>query len=414
MFYFIVSVSIIIIGVLLFNTNRIIKSLYQFNDAMKSLINKQSLDIEELAKKTSYIVEKIDLDEKKQQIKPFERVVKENNSYIDKMKGYFSQDNTISFRTTIWDINSLKCNNIKEEIKQKFYILFFNALEENKLNIKDLLVVSDYSHNHSTIFNINFKILNYRYIGDDRYTSVADIELTLKDGSKKLIEIDSYNYRYDIDYFDIENKNDYIKDIHFFDALKLTFNSFEYFEEFDGIYPYWNFEDNLSTVTINELKYYMSLVLKKNNVRFSYVFDRKFLDFKVELIDPSWSLIGTDYLIIKDDEEFNKLIEKYKMPDSNDLDSIFINAMHMFYWYDYFCSDYDEDNEIKYKTKAIEIIKELSEKKHPYACLIMGVLYNDGIFFLKNIQKSKEYLEKAYEYGFKTQSVKVWNDFGYE
>ncbi len=56
----------------------------------------------------------------------------------------------------------------------------------------------------------------------------------------------------------------------------------------------------------------------------------------------------------------------------------------------------------------------LKKKDYPYALLILGVLHYDGKYVLKNIEKSKEYITRAYNSGFEKQAIRVWNDLNYQ
>lgn len=406
MFYAIVGV-IVFIGIGIFYVSKNInKELMQVNSAIKELLLKVDKYLSLNNKEENDDDETIQI--KNTNIKQYTEELPKKDLYMLKMQGYFSQFHYITLDSLNWKIDRLESKNIHDKVKKEFYMLFMNALQKNNIKLIDLMIKKEHSP-FPTLYRIDFKILDYHYIDFDRYTAVANIELPMIDGSKKIIEIDSFGVRYDVDYFEIDKKYYKKTDIHFFEALKLTYNDFEYESIFPYDKPYWN-EDNTLTFSINELQDIYSVILLRQNVLLNTLFEKDLLDFNCSIHDKSWSITNSKFYILDDiTEQRKEFIEKYENPDINNLDRRFISAINIYYELINNISYNKPDG--YYQMEAIKLLTELAENKHAYSCLIMGVIYYDGLYVLKNINKSKEYLTKAFEYGFKTQSIKVWNDF---
>ena len=386
-----------------FLTNSLNEYIQRF-DNYSTKIDIISTNIHELNKKVL-------TPESKKNFLPFKKEAYQYDSYMEKMRGYFSQRNIYPKKSLHWKIEKLSSDDIHEYVKKAFYINFIEALNDNQIDLYDLKIEEEYSP-FPTVYYVNFKLLDYEYKHYECFESIGSIELTLKNNSKKVIKMKSYYDRL-TEYYEKEDEYD---TIHFFDALKKSYKEFSY-ETTDSRDILFT-GDNRFTFVINELFSYYHYILQDKNIVFRADVEEK--SFSARVASPIWSLTTNSFYLLSGEEYDKKekeLIEEYENINSSDLNTKFIRAINIFY--EILKLDYKEnfnvyEQDTYYQDTAIEIFYELEKKDYPYALLILGVLHYDGKYVLKNIEKSKEYITRAYNSGFEKQAIRVWNDLNYQ
>ena len=366
----------------------------------------------------------------KKPAKPFSQKAKmyrdgNQPSFMQKYRGYIYQPKIFFKYGWFWDIEDLPSEDIHSYVKKGFLISFMQMLKDNNLNLLDLKIESTYAgYGPHEVYYIVFKILDYEYEEWDKWRSEANIELTLKDGETKKVMMESY-FNDLTDYYD---SGEY-EIIHFFDALKKSYYTFEVTDGIRYVSDFYEAKPSESkyAFSINDLYNHYNKVYTNNNIE---LFGQKIslldewygklkeaYDYP-SIIDEQWSILPEEdnkVYVLDSYEEYKEkeeeLFEKYNNESDENLDHRFICASINFY--DAWKLSGREDEQ-KYIDKAITLWRDLADKNHPYSLLIMGILYFDGKYVLKDIEKSKECLRKAYDYGFREQSVKVWNDFNYQ
>lgn len=328
----------------------------------------------------------------------FPRPEEKFDTYMKNMEGYFSQHSLINKEDIIYKMLGLEIEDEVEYEKITLYLNFINSLYSKGLDFSELHLEKLNGNYTDEVLYAEVKILNRDH---NEYEVIYTIEINLKDKTKVELETSLFH----------EIGNDYYNEDedYFCQSFFEEFNKFSYKNK--SINNYYEKEKKSFKIFEKEFNYYMRKVLLILNIREESYSKNNYTS---RINDKMWTIAPYSpiYFLSKEKYyiELNKFCENYKQ--KNDLDGRFINAINIYYEYVNKPWDISDNNNSKFI--AVDIFKELADKQHPYSNLILGVLHFDGKYVLKSIEKSKYYLEKAYELGFKKQSIKVWNDFSYE
>lgn len=332
-----------------------------------------------------------------------------SRDYMTKMYGFIEQTKMFFPQQISRGIETLPLDNINDYIKRSYLWMFERIMIDNDLKFNDFKVVHTYDDWGKDLFFIKFELKDTKYIGFDEWVSKATLVVEMKNSDIKEFEVESYANNLE-EY--IETEYEYDK-VHFFDALPKAYRSFRYDNK-----NYSSFGDQY-VIVLNDLIEQYNKVGEQWNVVFATPLDEHFGNYwsgesddkyvRTYVINEAWSIEAyQDVQILKPkvvhekyDELFNSLL------DSEDDDDKF--KLATMYYYMQFNWDYHK-KEGYYQEKATKIWKKLAEKGHAYSQLIMGILYFDGLFLLKNYAKSKHYVELAFENGFEVPAKKVWED----
>lgn len=336
---------------------------------------------------------------------------KQDKSYMSIMYGYIEQTKIFNLRQILYGAEILPSKNLVEHIKKHYLLMLAHMMHENNLQFSDFKIQSTYGGNGpNEHFYIPFKLRNMKYYGWDEWISKAILSVEMTNGEVKEFVVKSYINDLE-QYFEIEDES--IK-IHFFDALTKVYPNFvfdtETYRAISG-YPQGDY-----IVVLNDLIHLYNRVGKEWNVifadSFSTVFDNEWtgkledLWNKTRVIDPLWSIREPIVQIVSQDdlkESRKKLFESIKASQNED-DQFVLASMYYYNQINY--DDFGEMNQ----NEAIDIWHKLANKNHAFAHLVLGIIYYDGLYVLKDFQKSKVYVQKAFENGLEKPALKVWND----
>jgi len=349
----------------------------------------------------------------KKQIKKLDIDLSSNN-YMIQMYGFIEQTKMFSVSQISGETERLPYLDIQDYIKRQYLLMFSNLMQQNNLSFDDFKINYTYGGiGPNKHYYIKFKLKDTEYFGWDEWVSKGTLSIEMKDGNIKQFEVDSYVNNLE-DYFETNNEDE---SIHFFDALIKLYSSFTFDNEsYKGTGGY---DDDSYVIVINELINLYNNVGKKWNVIFADAmsvgrdgdWNGKLEDVFVntKVIDNFWVINGFQEVKIL---EWKTILEKQQEIFDILVESIEPNEqfkLATMYYYGQFKESWDKE-EGYYQKKAIQIFKKLAEDNHAYSQLIMGILYFDGAYLLKNFSKSKSYIELAFENGLESPARKVWED----
>lgn len=421
--YLVFSLALIVIVLFLHRNSSILTSLTSAVNQIKNqldLIVAQNRSIQESTEEFN----NEELNNKHVKAFSSEASSHRSGAYMDCMRGHIEPFKLFDKDYIFWRIDHLPSKDIHSYVQKGLLIYFMSMLKENKLDISDLKIDSSYEGNGPhEFYYIKFKVLDYKYEGWGTWQSEGTIEVSLKDGTTTKLKMISYHDNL-TDYYE----TDEYEEVYFFDALKRSYDKFKIAHDVDyrDLSGYVGAEYVFS---INDLFNHYNMIGQEFNVElisgginlsdeFDWRGDIENAFNNPSIIDEDWSILPLEdrevYLLNNTayQAKKEKLIQKYSDEENTDPDYRFIfGTLNYYNIIDAYNKLGDEKH---YINKAIEIWEDLAIKNHPYSLLVLGILYNDGIHVLKNTDKSKECLQKAYANGFKNQSIKVWNDFKYE
>ncbi|WP_457744759.1 hypothetical protein [Sulfurimonas sp.] len=284
-----------------------------------------------------------------------------------------------------------------EDNKLFFLAEFTKLIFSNGLTFKDFDIETDYyGFAPSHIDYISFDIENVNKIRDgiDYKIYECDVVFTLKDKTKKSLKYEFYNNRID------EFKEDYkkFKFVNYsgYTEKCLYFNSYE--------------TDKKYRIILNDLFQYLEFVGKefynKNFIRRKLLSNLSY-EYEIFLIDGAryedlnWQINKNDFIYV---DEIDKIKEINVIDNNISDDELFIYTLNLYY---------KEYNSIKHKDNIFKVIKYLDiliEKEYGMAYIVKAILHIDGKIVLKDYNEAKILLRKAYNLGFYTPSMLVWNE----
>lgn len=331
--------------------------------------------------------------------------------YMSSMHGYIEQTKMFSFGQILYQAEMIPTKNIDEHIKKHYLLMFAHMMSENNLQFSDFKINSSYGGNGpSEHFYVRVKLRNMKYYGWDEWVSKAILSIEMKNGEIKEFVGKSYINNLE-QYFEMEDED---QKIHFFDALSKVYPNFVFDDEtYRSINGFSN-EDYI--VVLNDLVHLYNTVGKEWNVVFADSFSTaldlewtgKLEDLwkKTRVIDSSWN-IGEPIVQVLSQEalgENRKKLFDAIIQSQNENDQFKLASMY------YYNQTNHGNLEGTNQKKAIEIWQILADKNHAFAQLVLGIIYFDGLYVLKDFQKSKTYIKMAFENGLEKPAFKVWND----
>jgi len=373
------------------------------NEVLKDEINQihQSIDS---------INSKLMLPSQKKMIIPF-KDEETYRPYMSVMYGYIEQTKMFSLEQILNKAEMISTKNIEEHIKKHYLLMFAHMINENNLQFSDFKINSSCGGNGpSEHFYVRFKLINMEYYGWDEWISKAILSIEMQNGEIKEFVVKSYINNLE-QYFDMEDED---QKIHFFDALSKVYPNFVFDDETYRAINGFSNEDYI--VVLNDLVHLYNTAGKEWNVVFADSFSTaldlewigKLEDLwtKTRVIDSSWNIREPVIQVLKQEilgENRKKLFETIKQ-SQNENDQFILASMYYYNQINH--GDLEETNQ----KKAIEIWQILADKNHAFSQLVLGIIYFDGVYVLKDFQKSKVHIQMAFENGLEKPALKVWND----
>jgi len=381
-----------------------------------NLLNEKITDLSNDTKEANKLVSNINIKIKS----PLKTNVKAINidhtpgSYMLKMYGFIEQIKMFTILQIFSKMEELSYKDNNDYIKKYYLLMFVWMMEENDLGLDDFKLHSTYGGaGPSELFYVKFKLKDAEYHGWDEWISKATLITEMKNGEIKEFEVKSYTNDLN-EYFETENE---YENVHFFDALSKAYSSFSFDNE--SYRSIGGYLDDDYIIVLNDLIHNYNRVGKGWNVVFadamSVGFDLEWTGkledvfVKTEIINKSWAIDSTQTIeilapeILKEKRQ-NLFEELQQNPEDNNQ----FKLATMLY-YGQFKTDWKVEEGI-YQKQAITIWKQLAEKNHAYSQLVLGILFYDGLYLLKDYSKSKKYIQQAFENGLEKPARKVWEE----
>lgn len=419
MIYVLIAIMILIMIAIFLSTGKLGQLLYA-TKAISDKVAELNIDVKDINEVVSeyqkiktHEKEEKKKEEKKKEVKKID-VNYASKSYMTNMYGYIEQTKLFNIQHILGEIEKIPYKDNIDFIKRYYLLMFARMMEDNNLQFSDFKIGHTYGGAGPSEYHyINFELKDPKYYGWDEWVSKAKLIIKMDNGEKKEFEVESYMNNLE-NYFETESE---YESVHFFDALAKVYGKFSFVDE--SYSSSGGYSDDKYTLVINDLVQQYSRVGKKWNVYFANSriafddgpwwgeLDDVFTD--TGIIDPSWAIDKFQEVQILEWEEIRKKREEtyQSLLQSKDEDEKF--RLATMYYYEQFDTNWNIE-EGTYQQKAIKIWKELAENGHAYSQLVIGILYFDGLYLLKNFSKTKEYIELAFDNGLEKPAKKVWED----
>jgi len=411
MIYILLGILVLIVITTFSAVNKLGQITYLMN-----LLNDKITDLHKDTKKANKLVSNINSKIKSPIRTNIKAINIDNtpNNYMIKMYGFIEQTKMFSISQIFSKMETLPYKDNNDYIKKYYLSMFAWMMEENDLGLDDFKLHSTYGGaGPSEYFYVKFKLKDAKYHGWDEWISKATLVTEMKNGEIKEFEVKSGVNNLD-EYFENENENE---SVHFFDALAKTYNSFSFDNE--SYRSIGGYADKDYIIVLNDLIHNYNRVGKEWNVVFadamSVGFDLEWTGkledvfVKTEIINKSWAIDSTQTVQVLAPEILKEKRQNiFEELQQNSEDNNQFKLATMLY-YEQFKTDW-KDEEGLYQKQAISIWKKLAEKKHAYSQLVLGIIFHDGLYLLKDYSKSKKYIQQAFENGLEKPAHKVWEE----
>lgn len=329
---------------------------------------------------------------KEPEIREFEK----QHYFIQKMPFLFPYE-TINSKFLLDSLNYRMWDE-KDDLKiiqQRFFIWFTKMIFEKKLNISDFDIIKKDRFDKYGM-NKGF-IIVFKYINQGEYDSILKIRLKDKSSLELNERWNDWDYEHKNDYYLKSIRGIFEKDYNLVEEIN---NGLE--RLYSGLDKMLNEDEKVMIISFHEYLEFLSEAWGINSNLFvqAYFLNEKNIDF------INFMKIGNfDWTPNKEKEDTFDIYNLSNILDiSKGEDEIIFKYKSLLLQ---LLSEKDSNN---IKTIIDELIK-LSENGHEYASLALGMIYLDGYKILKNPNKSKIYIEKAYEQGLTKPSEEIWNKF---